>query len=532
MFVRRVQFVLSVACASIALAPLAAASTPPPGGSSHVAQAPGSPDPATVPGADPAASASTVPPAQLGPASSPSHSAALGGTGRSGQPAPDAASLTAQHPYSDVAEGGVHYDDIMALAYQGILVGTDCGDNLFCPDDPIDRKTMAVWVVRVLDEQDPPAGSSRFPDVNRRLPAFWPPFIERMAELGVTQGCGDGTDFCPDDAVTRAQMAVFLTRAFDLPGGPDPDFFDVGQGHWAFDEIAALAASGVTKGCGTFPPIYCPAEPTTRAQMASFLNRAISLDQPEEDEEELIEEELIDEEDSTDQGSSGEEIAVPVHYCGPEGVYDQARLDEEVLRFNSTIGSFYREQSRGAVDLRFKAGEIVSADVDWSDHAAHSITAWEAARNGPCDRPTGLDRFVPGFEKSIVLAHVPPGPGPIGYSRSGMAPVAVLPTAEMLELHRQFRDSRAVHLVTAAHELGHLLWDFNHPDEEGRTSEHDVRSLMSHRTVLDLSEAYIACYQRQQQGWADDTCDETSADAPPPDPADGQDQALQLVINW
>ena len=72
-------------------------------------------------------------------------------------------------------------------------------DDKFCPSESIDRKTMAVWIVRILDGQDPPPGSSRFPDVNSQLPVFWPPFIERLAELGVTQGCGDGTNFCPND---------------------------------------------------------------------------------------------------------------------------------------------------------------------------------------------------------------------------------------------------------------------------------------------------------------------------------------------
>ena len=113
-----------------------------------------------------------------------------------------------------------------------------------------------------------------------------------------------------------------------------------------------------------------------------------------------------------------------------------------------------------------------------------------------------------------MLAHVPPGQGAIGYARSGLAPVAVLPTAEMLELHRDY--SWTAHLVTAAHEIGHLLWDFNHPSEEGRTSDHDLRSLMSHRTVLDLSVAYLACYQRQQEGWADNNCSEPSNTDDPP----------------
>jgi hypothetical protein len=40
-------------------------------------------------------------------------------------------------------------------------------------------------------------------------------FIEALGCSGLTNGCGDG-NYCPDAGVTRAQMAVFMVRAFDL----------------------------------------------------------------------------------------------------------------------------------------------------------------------------------------------------------------------------------------------------------------------------------------------------------------------------
>ena len=170
--------------------------------------------------------------------------------------------------FSDVPGDTYYTEPVAALDQLGVL--TDCEESggsdgrSFCPRQPIDRKTMAVWVVRVLDGEDPdPSKGSRFADVDRYLPRFWPPFIERMAELGVTTGCGgDGTNFCPNDSVTRAQMAVFLTRAFSLPDGPDPGFSDVSDQAWYYDQVAALAASGITKGCrdGT---VFCPGAATS-----------------------------------------------------------------------------------------------------------------------------------------------------------------------------------------------------------------------------------------------------------------------------
>ena len=176
--------------------------------------------------------------------------------------------------FEDVPEDAYYWLPVSTLTESGIFVGTLCEDG-FCPSAPIDRKTMAVWTVRVLDGDDPPAVSeTRFDDVD--ADGFHAPFIERMAELGVTTGCGDGSGFCPDRNVTRAQMAVFLSRAYNLPEGPDPGFSDVPGDAWYADDVARLAASGITIGCGD-STVYCPSRDTTRAQMATFLARAAGL---------------------------------------------------------------------------------------------------------------------------------------------------------------------------------------------------------------------------------------------------------------
>ena len=173
--------------------------------------------------------------------------------------------------FGDVAEEAYYSAPVLALAGLGVFAGTEC-DEGFCPDVPIDRKTMAVWTVRMLDGQDPPTiAETRFSDVDAA--GFFAPFIERMAELGVTVGCGDGSGFCPDDNVIRAQMAVFLSRAYDLEEGPDPGFSDVPDEAWYANDVARLAASGITVGCGD-GSAFCPRQPTARGEMATFLKRA------------------------------------------------------------------------------------------------------------------------------------------------------------------------------------------------------------------------------------------------------------------
>ena len=183
-----------------------------------------------------------------------------------------------QDQFSDVTRG-VYKTAIDALTDRGLFEDTLCGEDMFCPDEAIDRKTMAVWVVRALDGEDPAAVSGpRFSDVDAG--SFYAPFVERMAELGVTAGCADSR-FCPDDTVTRAQMAVFLSSAYDLPEGPDPGFSDVPADAWYAAHVARLAASGITAGCATSPARFCPRQDTSRAQMATFLFKALSdLDKP------------------------------------------------------------------------------------------------------------------------------------------------------------------------------------------------------------------------------------------------------------
>ena len=181
----------------------------------------------------------------------------------------------AQQGLSDVPDTGAHSAAIGTLYNDGVFDGTLCGDGLFCGDAPLTRADLAVWMVRVLDGTDPPAvTSTRFSDVTGGDPRA--KFIERFAQLGVTVGCDTSPlRYCGNDPVTRAQMATFLVRAFNLPAAArSAGFTDVAAGGTHSARIDALAASGVTVGCATSPLRYCPTEPVTRAQMATFLVRA------------------------------------------------------------------------------------------------------------------------------------------------------------------------------------------------------------------------------------------------------------------
>ena len=175
------------------------------------------------------------------------------------------AALRALPSFDDIA-GNVHADNIERLAAAGITEG--CSQRSFCPSEPVTRGQIATFLDRALDLPD---GTASFSDVGDDHPHA--AGIAAVAAAGITVGCGDDR-FCPAVELTRAQMASLLDRALDLPDGP-PRFSDVAPDGVHTPGIWAAAAAGITQGCA--PDRYCPWRHVTRAQMASFLVRALEL---------------------------------------------------------------------------------------------------------------------------------------------------------------------------------------------------------------------------------------------------------------
>ncbi len=119
---------------------------------------------------------------------------------------------------------------------------------------------------------------SRFNDVSPRYFAW--DAIELMAANGLTAGCSSQPPlFCPELVVSRAEAAVFLSRAvtLGLPPPPPPTgqvFEDVPASYWAAGAIEHLYRLGITTGCSVSPQRFCPNEPLPRSSAAVLLLRA------------------------------------------------------------------------------------------------------------------------------------------------------------------------------------------------------------------------------------------------------------------
>lgn len=184
--------------------------------------------------------------------------------------------------FADVPGGYWAKNHIERLYQAGVTSGCNMEPLLYCPDSPVTRDQMAVFLLRAKHGPDyvPPAATGIFQDVpSDYWAAAW---IEQLAAEGITSGCSTNPiRYCPATPVTRDQMAVFLLRAAHdpsyFPPAPTGVFEDVPVGYWAAAWIEQLAAEGITSGCSASPALYCPTTPVSRDQMSIFLVESFNL---------------------------------------------------------------------------------------------------------------------------------------------------------------------------------------------------------------------------------------------------------------
>jgi hypothetical protein len=177
--------------------------------------------------------------------------------------------------YLDVPPSNIFHADIVEIAQARITAG--CGSGDYCPTSLVTRAQMAVFLLKSLYGADyvPPVTGQYFQDVPPGSFAY--DWINNLASLGVTTGCGNG-NYCPSDPVSRAQMSVFLLKTLFGAGYVPPPataiFDDVPVDAFAAAYIDDLYTRGIAGGCSLSPLLYCPDSPVNRGQMAAFLVNA------------------------------------------------------------------------------------------------------------------------------------------------------------------------------------------------------------------------------------------------------------------
>ncbi len=180
-----------------------------------------------------------------------------------------------QAPFVDVSPTDSFLPAIDLLLESGITTGCGVSPPQYCPNDNISQAQMAVFIVRSV------MGSDNF--TYTQTPYFsdvpagnlYLPWIQKMQDLGIALPCS-ATQFCPDTPVTRGVMAVLIIRGRYASPQPSsvpatPYFTDVPSNHPYFTWIQKMKQVGITSGCS--PTTYCPDDPVTRGQMAVFIER-------------------------------------------------------------------------------------------------------------------------------------------------------------------------------------------------------------------------------------------------------------------
>ena len=175
-------------------------------------------------------------------------------------------------------DGSVHQANIELAAEWGITNG--CGEGRFCPGMSITRSQMAAFLYRAVARQAgaPPAAGSGTDLSDVGSGAWYRTYARWAVSAGVITTLSGGFD--PGGVVTRGDMVVMLAAAFpSLTDGAPPTeglFEDLGASGDTARAAEALHRAGVTNGCSTAPLRFCPDQPVTRSQMASFFVRALT----------------------------------------------------------------------------------------------------------------------------------------------------------------------------------------------------------------------------------------------------------------
>jgi hypothetical protein len=119
--------------------------------------------------------------------------------------------------FLDVAcPDGFAVDWIEQLSLEAITGG--CGGGNYCPANPVRRDQMAVFLLKASLGSayvPPPATGTIFADVPTT--AFAADWIEDLYNRGITGGClTNPLRYCPTNTNNRQQMAVFITKTFNL----------------------------------------------------------------------------------------------------------------------------------------------------------------------------------------------------------------------------------------------------------------------------------------------------------------------------
>ncbi|WP_368905780.1 S-layer homology domain-containing protein [Bacillus wiedmannii] len=177
--------------------------------------------------------------------------------------------------FKDVPVNHWSYKAIMDLQERNIVAGY--GNGMFGFGDSITRGQVARLIYAYLKPVDELTTQNPFTDIEGHM---FEKEILALNKAGIMNGFGNGK-FGPDNVLTREQLAVVLTKAFNFQATSTTTFKDVDKNYWATSAISALQENKITTGTGDNK--FEPQSLVTREQYALFLYNAINKSEKEPD---------------------------------------------------------------------------------------------------------------------------------------------------------------------------------------------------------------------------------------------------------
>lgn len=173
------------------------------------------------------------------------------------------------NPFVDVAEGTYYYDPVLWAVANGITSGVNA--THFEPEGTCTRAHAVTFLWRAAGQPEPKTTQMPFKDV--KAGSYYEKAVLWAVENKITNGTST-TTFSPDENCTRAQIVTFLWRSEGEPYASDSNnpFTDIASDYY-MDAVFWAVKEGITNG--TTPTTFSPGERCTRAQIVTFIYRAM-----------------------------------------------------------------------------------------------------------------------------------------------------------------------------------------------------------------------------------------------------------------
>ncbi|WP_168193802.1 S-layer homology domain-containing protein [Lysinibacillus sp. SGAir0095] len=173
-------------------------------------------------------------------------------------------------PFKDVNTNHWAFKEIQNVTSKNFMAKSS--SNTFSPNGTISRADAVTTIARSLNLDKVTDYKPKFVDVDTKAPYY--NALSQLVERSIVK---DGKNFYPNNKITRAEFVVMLANAYEveIDDVNKKSFKDLPKNYWAKNDIEALADLGIIGGVDGVN--FAPERKVSRAQLAIFISRALEF---------------------------------------------------------------------------------------------------------------------------------------------------------------------------------------------------------------------------------------------------------------